>query len=68
MYVCICKAVTDGQIRDAVQQGCCTHKDLVRCLEVGRDCGKCRSEVRSLVQLLVVDAPLARIQRQPLNS
>jgi bacterioferritin-associated ferredoxin len=55
MYVCICKAVTDRQIREAVQQGCCTRKDLVRCLEVGRDCGKCRSQVRSLLEILVVN-------------
>jgi bacterioferritin-associated ferredoxin len=52
MYVCICKAVTDGQIREAVRQGCRTRKDVVCRLNVGKDCGKCRGDVRSLLRTL----------------
>lgn len=49
MYVCICKAVTDGQIREAIHRGACTRRDLIQCLNVGRDCGKCTPEVRALL-------------------
>jgi bacterioferritin-associated ferredoxin len=51
MYICICKAVTDGQIRAAISQGACTRKQLIECLSVGRDCGKCNPDVRELLSL-----------------
>jgi bacterioferritin-associated ferredoxin len=51
MYVCICKAVTDSQIREAIHQGACTRKELAQCLRVGRDCGKCNPELRELLQI-----------------
>jgi len=43
MFVCVCHAVTDHQIRDAVRTGVCTLKDLRRELGVTRDCGHCAS-------------------------
>ncbi|MDP3539792.1 MAG: (2Fe-2S)-binding protein [Azonexus sp.] len=43
MYVCICKAITDSQIREAAQGGARTLKDLRRELGVGLDCGRCAS-------------------------
>jgi len=49
MYICICKAVTDGQIRQAIHAGACTRKQLIECLNVGRDCGKCNADVRELL-------------------
>jgi len=63
MYVCICKAVTDSQIRAAISQGACTRKDLAQCLKVGRDCGKCNAEVRELLHLHA--PPLACAPRPP---
>jgi bacterioferritin-associated ferredoxin len=51
MYICICKAVTDGQIREAINQGACTRKQLRECLSVGRDCGKCNPDVRELLKI-----------------
>ena len=41
MYVCVCQAVTDRQIREAAQGGARTLKDLRRELCVTRDCGRC---------------------------
>lgn len=43
MYVCVCKAITDTQIREAAQGGARTLKDLRRDLGVTRDCGRCAS-------------------------
>jgi bacterioferritin-associated ferredoxin len=41
MYVCICHAVTDRQIREAAENGARTLKDLRNELGVTRDCGHC---------------------------
>jgi bacterioferritin-associated ferredoxin len=57
MYICICKAVTDRQIREAIGQGACTRKQLRECLSVGRDCGKCNSEVRELLNAHALKHP-----------
>jgi bacterioferritin-associated ferredoxin len=46
MYICVCQAVTDRQIREAAQGGARTLKDLRRELGVTRDCGRCASCAR----------------------
>ena len=46
MYVCVCQAVTDRQIRQAAEGGARTLKDLRRELGVTRDCGRCASCAR----------------------
>ncbi|MGE5469279.1 MAG: (2Fe-2S)-binding protein [Bacteroidota bacterium] len=50
MYVCVCHAVTDRQIRQAVEDGARTLKDLRRDLGVTRDCGRCASCARQCMQ------------------
>lgn len=49
MYVCVCKAVTDKQIKSAINNGYCSRKDLNQCLGVGTVCGKCSSQVKQLL-------------------
>ncbi|MCE1239730.1 MAG: (2Fe-2S)-binding protein [Azonexaceae bacterium] len=41
MYVCVCQAVTDRQIREAAEGGARTLKDLRRDLGVTSECGRC---------------------------
>ena len=41
MYICNCNAVTDREIRGAVELGCQSIADLKRDLGVGSCCGKC---------------------------
>jgi bacterioferritin-associated ferredoxin len=41
MYVCLCRGVTDNQIRAAVSEGASSVQDLRRCLGVASQCGKC---------------------------
>ncbi|MFT3849987.1 MAG: (2Fe-2S)-binding protein [Propionivibrio sp.] len=41
MYVCVCKAVTERQVRQAVSDGARSLKDLRRELGVTSDCGQC---------------------------
>jgi bacterioferritin-associated ferredoxin len=49
MYVCVCKAVTDTQIKNAINNGVCTHRQLFQCFGVGGDCGKCNNHVKELL-------------------
>jgi bacterioferritin-associated ferredoxin len=49
MYVCVCKAVTDTQIKNAIDNGVCTRRQLFQFLGVGRDCGKCNKQVKELL-------------------
>lgn len=49
MYVCICRAVTEQDIRAALDKGACTMRDLRQCLGVCSDCGKCGQYARKLL-------------------
>jgi bacterioferritin-associated ferredoxin len=46
MIVCVCKAVSDRQIRAAVKGGATHVRDLSRQLGLGTCCGKCLPEAR----------------------
>ena len=50
MYVCLCNAVTDGQIRQAVECGATRMRDLNRELGVAADCGKCACCAKGILQ------------------
>lgn len=50
MYVCICKAVTDRQIRQAVELGACSLSDLKESLGVATGCGKCAPCAREILR------------------
>ena len=41
MYICVCKAVTEGDIREAVRNGANSVKQLTRELGLGTECGLC---------------------------
>lgn len=49
MYVCICKAVTDRQIRGAIRQGAESIAELQAQLPVATGCGCCRGSVLRLL-------------------
>ncbi|WP_026317690.1 (2Fe-2S)-binding protein [Algicola sagamiensis] len=49
MYVCICKAVTDRQIKKAMEAGCTSMREIKSCLGVGSQCGKCVIEASQMV-------------------
>jgi bacterioferritin-associated ferredoxin len=51
MYVCVCKAVTDTQIKQAIDNGVCTRKQLFTCLGVGSSCGKCNSHIKDILSI-----------------
>ena len=56
MYVCLCKAVTDRQIRESIAGGACTFADVRRQLGVATQCGKCGQLAKSIVETAVKKA------------
>ncbi|MER2539362.1 MAG: (2Fe-2S)-binding protein [Azonexus sp.] len=59
MYLCICKTVTDRQVRQAVEQGLRTMGDLTGRFGVGIECGKCLDDVRVFLESCLSTLPAA---------
>lgn len=68
MYVCVCKAVTDSQIKQAINEGACTRRELFKCLGVGGDCGKCNPQVKELLNNQEQTSLQFRVQNKPNTS
>lgn len=49
MYVCLCKGITDSQIREAASQGASSLSQVRRQLGVASCCGKCASTAREIL-------------------
>lgn len=50
MYICICNNVTEHQIRQAIEEGARSVRDLNRSLCVGSECGKCTCSARQIIK------------------
>jgi bacterioferritin-associated ferredoxin len=57
MYVCVCNAVTDREIRGAVKLGITTMEDLSATLGVATCCGRCRDCAKQVLADAVETAP-----------
>ena len=49
MFVCLCKAITDTQIREAVDQGHSSLQAMKDNLQVSTGCGACACEVDKII-------------------
>jgi len=50
MYVCVCLAVTDSQIRQAIEDGAHSLTDLRRIFGITLECGRCTDLARQLLK------------------
>lgn len=57
MYVCLCRAVTDRQIRQAVELGARSLDDLKEGLGVATGCGKCAAHACAILREELETAP-----------
>ena len=48
MYVCLCKGITDKQIREAVDGGAESFREVRRQLDLASQCGKCGALAREV--------------------
>lgn len=59
MYVCLCRGITDTQIR----KGKSEFRQLKQSLEVGAQCGKC---VRMTMEIIAAELDKAELETAPL--
>ena len=50
MYVCVCKAVTENQVRKAIREGAHSVRELKERLRVTESCGCCLESVRQCLK------------------
>ncbi len=58
MYVCVCNAVTDRDIREAAEQGADTLEALSERLKVATCCGRCADCARRVLHQAMADSRL----------
>ncbi len=56
MYVCLCKAITDGQIRAAVADGAHTFQKVAQQTGCGTQCGQCACMAKEIVDETLAEA------------
>lgn len=49
MYICICHALTEGDVRSAEAAGAATHGEVFRHFGVKPQCGRCMSSMRGMM-------------------
>lgn len=57
MYVCICNAVTERHIEQAVQRGARCMGDLRQTLGVSAECNRCAKCARQCLSAVLAQAP-----------
>lgn len=50
VYVCICRGVTEKQIRQVTQQQGCSMQELAVSMGIGADCGCCKEYACQLLE------------------
>ncbi len=56
MYICICHAVTDREIKHAAKSGATSLDDLRKALNVATNCGRCSGCARELLKEFMASA------------
>ena len=68
MFVCLCKAVTDHQIKDAVETGVSSFEDMQSHLAVSTVCGGCACEVKRVIEQKLKSELSSRVSMSVVNS
>jgi bacterioferritin-associated ferredoxin len=49
MYVCLCLGITTEAVRDAIEDGASTSRQVASACGAGSQCGRCRRTVRAII-------------------
>jgi bacterioferritin-associated ferredoxin len=60
MYVCVCRAVTDKQVRAALEGGAETLEAVRAACSAGGDCGGCHGVIEEMIQVHLEDKGVIR--------
>jgi bacterioferritin-associated ferredoxin len=55
MYICICRGITDRDIKQAADQGITSIQELADSMGVGADCGTCHSHACQVLAAIAGD-------------
>jgi bacterioferritin-associated ferredoxin len=58
MYICLCNAITERDVRECARRGCCSLDELSVELGVGTCCGRCRPVAKEILDE-TAQSPLA---------
>ena len=59
MYVCICKGITDSQIKElVVESGVVSIGELKKHLDISSQCGSCSKVARKIINETIIDESL----------
>jgi bacterioferritin-associated ferredoxin len=50
MYICVCNAVTDREVDEAIEAGACTRHDVTLACGAGGDCGSCHKMIEERIE------------------
>lgn len=59
MYVCVCKAVSDKEIRQLIQGGARSTAEIERQCGAGGDCGSCVGDLEAMIDAALLARPAA---------
>ncbi len=59
MIICICRAKTDRDVLETIEEGAASLRDLQRC-GIGTDCGSCHNMLQVMLQSAAARAAVAR--------
>ena len=61
MIVCVCKAVSDRDVADAISSGACTMAEIATCTRAGTSCGRCHDDIQQALDMHQSPASRPRI-------
>ena len=50
MFVCVCHAVADVKVREAIEAGARTREDVTLACGAGGDCGACHGHIEDMIE------------------
>jgi bacterioferritin-associated ferredoxin len=50
MYVCVCLAVSDTEVRAAIEDGATTRQAVTHACGAGGDCGACHGMIEDMIE------------------
>lgn len=65
MYVCICHAVSDTDLKRCMNDAPCSYGEVCKRLGIGSQCGRCEQSVRDMMSGML---PVIDNACQPLNQ
>ena len=67
MYVCICLAVTDVEVKTAIEGGAETVSEVTRACKAGGDCGSCHDMIEDMLEGHAAKAESGCERRLPMH-